>query len=275
MNLGLCFPLPPMGRASPRKLWNLLPREECIVSVSLDGIESHKEMRRRTSFDETVAKLMLLKSNGIRSAVMTTLTNHNLPELERIFEFTTEHDLFFGITPFSPIGRGRRHSDLSPGKEIAERASPLYFKNYLDRIEKMKRTGLCVQKFLSFSYKLAHAMRREFCGISLAYICSDGAVYPCSVCASNQKFPAGNLRERDFSDIWDNCFNDIRRITFDDFNGCKTCEIAHPKFACAGRCPVMSEVYTGKPDECGASPFLMEANRLNGKRISEFLQERD
>ena len=59
--LGFVLSIATNGTRISQEIVDLLPREECIVSVSLDGIEFHKEMRRRTSFDETVAKLMLLK----------------------------------------------------------------------------------------------------------------------------------------------------------------------------------------------------------------------
>ncbi|WP_342733879.1 radical SAM protein [Bradyrhizobium sp. B117] len=267
-DLGFVISIATNGTYLSQSVIDEIPREECVVSVSLDGTESHKKMRHLSTYEETIEKLKLLKKNGIRSAVMTTLTNSNLAELEEIFEFTSQQDLFFGVTPFSPVGRGKRFPHLTPDGNVAQSASPLYFRNYLDRIEKMQSIGLCVQKFLSFSYKLSHAIQREFCGISLAYITSDGELYPCSVCMSAKKYSAGTLREASFAELWDTSFKDIRAVSFNDFKGCANCDIGNAKHACAGRCPVMSEIYTGDPLLCGASDFLKQANRSNGARIA-------
>jgi Fe-coproporphyrin III synthase len=262
-DLGFVISIATNGTYLTQEIIDQIPREECIVSVSLDGTSFQKRLRLMSTYEDIRSRLELLVDNGVKAAVMTTVTQYNLAELEEIFEFTQEKGLVFGLAPFSPLGRGRRHADLLPDPSVAAQASRLYARNAADRQQKYPTLGLCVTRFLNFSYQLAHAMRREFCAVSLAYITSNGKVYPCSVCASAEKFPGGDLREHRFLEIWDGEFDGIRKIGFDSFKGCKTCDLSAPEAACAGRCPVMSEVYTGDPLLCGASPYLREANRQN------------
>ena len=265
-DLGFVISIATNGTYITQEMIDRLPREECVVSVSLDGTSFQKRLRLTSTYEDIRSRLELLADNDIKTAVMTTVTQYNLEELEEIFEFTQEKGLVFGLAPFSPLGRGRRHPDLLPDPSVATRASRLYARNAEDRQKWYPKLGLCVTSFLNFSYQLAHAMRREFCAASLAYITSNGKVYPCSVCASAEKFVGGDLREQPFQEIWDGEFGGIRTIGFDSFKGCKTCDLAAPEAACAGRCPVMSEVYTGDPLQCGASPYLREANRQNRAR---------
>lgn len=267
--LGFIISIATNGTYITQEIIDSLPREECIVSVSLDGISFQKELRGNTSFEEVRERLLLLKNNQFPTAIMTTLTDRNVGELEEIFEFAHNNNFFFGTAPFSPVGRGKYFSHYLPKEDVAERAAQLYIKDYLHEEEKMANTGLCVARFLYLSYKLSHAMKREFCGISLAYILSDGSVYPCSICASTGKYRAGNLRESTFEEIWENSFKDIRAITFDNFKGCNDCELASPRYFCTSRCPVMSEVYTGDPFQCGSTPYL----KLGLKRKTELLEQ--
>jgi|SRR5215216_1131523 len=260
--LGFVISIATNGTLITQDLIDKLPREECIVSVSLDGKKFQKEMRVLSTFEDIQERLMLLKSNGIKTALMATTTSRNIDEVEEILAFAKEHSFFFGGAPFSPIGRGRLFPEYIPTPEIAEQAARLYLLDYLHEEDMMKETGLCVARFLYESYKLSRAMKREFCGISLAYILADGSVYPCSVCASTTKFRAGSLRQQSFAEIWEHGFHQIREITFDDFKGCSTCELSDPKYFCTSRCPVMSEVYTGDPLQCGANDYLKKTLKI-------------
>jgi radical SAM protein with 4Fe4S-binding SPASM domain len=132
-----------------------------------------------------------------------------------------------------------------------------------------ENNGLCVIKFLDQCYFLARAIRKEFCGIAMAYVLSDGSVYPCSYCAAVHRFLAGNLRQETFADIWENSFQDIRGIGYDDFKGCATCELAGHDYFCTSRCPVMSEILTGDPFECGATPYVKASLKSRRRLLQE------
>lgn len=254
--LGFVISVATNGTQITQEAIDRLPREECIVSVSVDGIEFHQEFRVKSTFEDLRERLLLLKRNEIPTAIMATQTDQNLNELEEVFEFARSNGFFFGTTPFSAIGRGRFFPQYVPGEHLIEAAAQFYLRDKHHDLAMMSQTGLCVAKFLDECHRIAKTTRREFCGVAMAYILSDGDVYPCSICSSNGKFRAGNLREREFSDLWEKAFGGIRGYTYDDFTSCPTCEVSREPYYCTSRCPVMAELYTGDPFGCGATPYV-------------------
>jgi AdoMet-dependent heme synthase len=265
--LGFVISIVTNGTKLTQEVIESLPREECIVCVSLDGIDSHKEMRIKTTYEETRDKLLLLKENSYPAAVVATLTNNNVGELEQLLSFAIANGFYFASTPFVPVGRGRLFPQYVPTEDVVDQAAQLYVRDCAHEEEMFSRNGLCIIKFVDNCYALAHASRREFCGVAMAYLLSDGSVFPCSLCASTGTFSAGNLRDKDFAEIWENSFTEIRQITYDDFSGCRTCEFSKPEYICTSRCPVMSQVLTDDPLFCGATPFV----KASLKRRTELL----
>ena len=239
-----------------------LPREECYVSVSLDGIAYQKEIRKKSTFEDIWEKLLLLKKHEVSTGIMTVMTDQNIDELHEILDLAIEHGFYFGKTPFTPIGRGRHFRHLLPTPEKAVSAVALEKKDDAHERRMMSETGLTFTKFFQQCYKLSAAIRQEFCGISLVYVQSDGEVFPCTTCSSAQKYGAGNIRDRSFAEIWNHGFDAIRSIGFDDFKSCSSCDLSASPYFCTSRCPVTSEVYTGDPLACGSTPFLQESLRL-------------
>jgi radical SAM protein with 4Fe4S-binding SPASM domain len=267
--LGFVISIATNGTYITQEIIDQLPREECIVSVSLDGTAFHNELRVKSTYVDLQERLLLLTRNRIPTAIMATQTDRNVHELEQILAFAEANDLFFGTTPFSAIGRGRFFPEYEPREDIVETTAQLYMKDKHHDLQMMNTVGLCVAKFLDQCHNIARTTKREFCGVAMAYVLSDGTVYPCSICASNNKFVAGNLRERSFVDIWENSFQDIRGYTFDSFKDCPSCELSREPYYCTSRCPVMAELYTGDPLGCGATPFV----KASLKRRTELLKE--
>ena len=263
--LGLVLSIGSNGTYINQELIDALPREECFVSVSLDGVQFQQELRVGSTFDDIRARLLLLKQNAIPTGIMCVLTDRNADEVEEILDFAIEHDFYFGSTPFSPIGRGQHYPELLPGPHLAAQTARLYERDAAHEQRMMAKTGLCFTKVFQKCYVISKATRREFCGTALVYIQSDGDVYPCTTCSSARRFRAGNVRESTFSDIWEHGFRNLRAISWDDFAGCKTCDLAQEPYFCTARCPVLSEVYTGDPLQCGSTPYLMESLRIRTK----------
>jgi radical SAM protein with 4Fe4S-binding SPASM domain len=264
-SLGLVVSIGSNGVNVTQDLIDQLPKDDVFFSVSLDGIGFQKEMRIHSTFEQIREKLLLLRANDVATGVMCVITERNIDEVEQILDFAIEHDMYFGSTPFSPIGRGRFFPELKPTPRIAERAARLYKRDEAHEAQMMANTGLCFTKFFYQCYILSKAIRREFCGISLVYIQADGDVYPCTTCSSVGRHRAGNVREQSFTEIWENGFRELRNVTWDDFKGCQTCDLAKDPYFCTSRCPVMSEVYTGDPLQCGSTPYLQESLRLRQK----------
>jgi radical SAM protein with 4Fe4S-binding SPASM domain len=268
--LGFIISITTNGTCITPEIIDQLPLEECIVSVSVEGFRSHEEMRSGSTFDEIKESLCALKRKGIPIALMATQTGQNTAELEAVFEYALEHGYFFGTTPFTPVGRGRLYPQYLPGIDVADASAHLYMKEKKHEEAMMDTVGLCVLKFLDECYRIARSTRRSICGVSMAYILSDGSVYPCALCASVGKHQAGNVRSDAFRKIWDKSFQFVRRITFDDHVTCADCELSGDPYYCTSRCPVTAELYTGNALGCGATPY----GRKSLKRRTELLLEK-
>ena len=64
-DLGLVVSIGSNGTYVTQRIIDELPREECFVSISLDGIEFQRELRVHSTFDDIRDRILLLKSNGI------------------------------------------------------------------------------------------------------------------------------------------------------------------------------------------------------------------
>ncbi|GLY99624.1 radical SAM protein [Actinoplanes sp. NBRC 103695] len=255
-DLGFVISIATNGTYLTQEIVDQLPREECIVSISVDGTSQHQELRLKSTFADIQERLLLLKRNDIPAALMCTQTDRNAGELHEVLTFAEDNGFFFGSTPFSPIGRGRFFPQYQPDLSTVDDATALYLRDKAHDTAMSETVGLCVTKFLDECHRIAQATRREFCGVAMAYVLSDGSVYPCSICASTGKFPAGNLRARSFAEVWADSFDEIRDYTFDSGTDCPSCELSREPYYCTSRCPVMGEVHTGDPTGCGATPFV-------------------
>lgn len=93
--------------------------------LSIDGMrETHDKIRRRGSFDTTIEKIEILKRNGIRVAVMTTVSGTNILEIPNIIDLVVEKgvDVFaFGL--YCPTS-----------EEKSTHISPTEYRDFLERI---------------------------------------------------------------------------------------------------------------------------------------------
>lgn len=111
---------------------------------------------------------------------------------------------------------------------------------------------------VKFCQRLEEATNREKCARSVAYIASNGDVYPCSNCMANGMHVGGNLDETPFMEIWRNGFDEIRQITFDDHKVCGACPVKKKNIWCQFRCPPLAINNQGSPDGCGATEYVRE-----------------
>ena len=97
--------------------------------MSLDGMEkTHDRTRHPGSFQNTIGKLDLLKKNGIKTAIMTTVNKTNLEEIPSIVDLIIKSGVdIFDFHRFIPIGNGENV------KEDAQ-ISPLEFRRLLSEV---------------------------------------------------------------------------------------------------------------------------------------------
>ena len=250
-----------------------LPRtyEDLRVNVSLDGAGQYNPLRGEVSFKQITDKLLLLKDNGILTAVMAALSSRNIDGMRKIFEWCVEHEIVFRTGLVSPLGRGGEgeNSSFMLGPMDVEKASSLWLDETLFEMEMNKSIGACVAKIFDYTFELDYSTKRCKGGRSLAYVCANGDVYPCSIGASTSTFKAGNLREKKFSEIWQDSFHEIRGFTWGDFKDCARCELSTGRYFCTNRCPPLSLRYRGSPSACGALPV----HKMILKKRTELLHQ--
>ncbi len=93
--------------------------------LSIDGMrETHDSIRKPGSFDTTIDKIGVLKRNGIRVAVMTTVSGSNLSEIPDVVDLVVEK----GVDVFA-FGRYCPTSE-----EKSTHISPEEYRDFLGRI---------------------------------------------------------------------------------------------------------------------------------------------
>jgi AdoMet-dependent heme synthase len=246
-----------------------IPKRNIRITLSVDGIASHNLIRSgRSTFQLMEEKLDLMKKMGIPCSISTVISKANIHELKQLLIWCIERDIIFRTVTFNPLGRGLINLGTHAlAKEDAAASAELFMMQKKFEGEKDKETGACISKFFNYALNLMYMTRREHCSRSIAYLASNGDVYPCVTSAAMETFGAGNVRSRTFSDLWEHSFKDMRAITWDHFEVCRSCPYSSKEYFCANRCPCMSLVLNGELFGCGATDFEKEDLRLRTERL--------
>lgn len=83
--------------------------------LSIDGLrDTHDAIRKKGSFDTTMAKLRCLKNAGIRSVVMTTVSSTNMQEIPTIIDLVVGNEVdVFAFARYCPTSL-EKSSHISP-----------------------------------------------------------------------------------------------------------------------------------------------------------------
>ena len=92
----------------------------------------------------------------------------------------------------------------------------------------------------------------------MAYVASNGDIYPCSNTMSDQEYRAGNIQTVTFPEVWEHGFRDYRAIHYEDFAGCAKCPVQERGIWCQFRCPSLSRNVHGDPQVCGATDYIKQ-----------------
>lgn len=232
-----------------------LPREGVIISVSLDDLHIGG---RNPNSDFRVASRAILKSQelGFHTNIMTNTNRKNIDKLDALVGWARRHGVSVRSVPFSPLGRGKAVAqELENSVDDVHKAAKFWLQECEWEHQYHRKVGLCVGSIFNYGLSLAYMTRRCSSGRYLAYICADGTVYPCTMCAGEKILSPGNIREGGFARLWRSKW-EIRQYSWDNFaSACDGCVINSPAYYCASRCPAMSHARNAKLFGCGASPF--------------------
>lgn len=231
-----------------------IPREGVIISVSIDDL--HIGLRGHDSpTDLGMEAILRAQSHGFLTNIMTSTHRGNVHTLSNLVEWAQRHGVSVRSVPLSPIGRGKARRDLECSVEDVERAGLFWLSECEWEHQYHREAGLCVGVIFNYGLSLAYMTRRCSSGRFLCYVAADGTVFPCTMCASENIFAAGSVRERPFAEVWHDDW-EIRRYSWDNFAAtCDGCPVNDPRYYCASRCPAMSHARHGTYFGCGASEF--------------------
>jgi MoaA/NifB/PqqE/SkfB family radical SAM enzyme len=246
-----------------------VPRSNCRITLSVDGIQTHNLIRGgHSTFELMTEKLALVNEMGIPVSISTVISKANIHELEELLEWCIARDIIFRTVTFNPLGRGLANlSTHALAKEDAEASANLFMMQKKFEGVKDRSTGICVSKFFNYALTLMYMTRREHCSRSIAYVAANGDTYPCVTSAATEAFGGGNIRDQKFSELWATSFREMRAITWENFAVCNTCPFSSKEYFCANRCPCMSLILNNTLFGCGASDFEKEDLRLRTERL--------
>jgi len=213
------------------------------LAISLYGINAKSNdgfTRVEGSWERTMAGINNAKKAGIPFQINTCIHRENLSQFEAIIKLARESGAqAIQIFDFIPVGRGRRHPELTLTPQERRHLVSQIIQHQLDD-EQITYECIGIPQYCVVVEKTVTEEKRKgftttCCGAGLRYCCLfyEGTVYPCVVLPKR----AGNVRQQSFQQIWHNSevFNTLRNR--DKLEGkCGHCDY---RYICGGaRCEV-------------------------------------
>jgi len=241
--------------------------------VSFDTAVPERTIRGGMDFPTLRQCFLNMHKYGHVFRTAISVHTRNLDDVEDIFQWCIDnHFPRPQWLETHPIGRALLNSDLLLQPSQVDHVISIY-KKCMDRfhkpasknsatgdlavsIEQPASSSIQSVQTIKFCQQIERATGQEKCGRSVAYVRSDGEVFPCSNCMSNDMYGAGNIREKSFLEIWESGFNDFRSITFADHQVCKECPVSAADIWCQFRCPPLANNVSKDSKGCGATEYL-------------------
>jgi radical SAM protein with 4Fe4S-binding SPASM domain len=247
------------------------------ICVSLDGSSSkvHDKIRGSGTFNKVINTINLLKNKyNLPVSTLFTLNKYNVDDLINCIKLNEKLGLeYMAVMMVCPTGRAS-DGGILPTKEqwypMLYTLSKMIKNNEINLIFKIvppNEGKTWWQLFFPLEYydridlldywpyndiSLKPNEKRDIscqAGIKACSIIHNGDVYGCDLMIGIKEFLAGNVKETNFLDIWNNSsvFNRLRTMKFEELNGkCKEC----PNYWCGGGC--RSAAYNLTGDICGS-----------------------
>jgi heme d1 biosynthesis radical SAM protein NirJ len=236
------------------------------VGVSLDGIEAtHDKFRRKQgAFKESLHGIKLCGEAGIKVGVRFTLTQDNAHDLPALLQLTEDHGIDkFYLSHLNYAGRGNINRKHDAVMETTRNAMDLLFDTCWNDIQQGRHrefvTGnndadgvyllLWVRKYHPHLETHMRAKLAQWggnsSGVNVANIDNLGEVHPDTFW---WHYPLGNVRERKFSEIWQDTSDPLMaglKANPRTIKGrCGDCEYFD---VCGGNTRVRAQQLTGDP----------------------------
>lgn len=259
------------------------------VCVTIDGSNEkiHDLTRGKGSFKQTIRGVSNLLKHNIPLTVLFTLNNTNTKDFINTIRFVES----LGIDSLTamvmcPTGRAAdgsfslkketwypvflKISEMLKNEEIKLRLriippneSDVLWSHYFP-LEHYNSLDLLEQWEFNLSNYSKKAKREISCqaGIKACSISSQGDVFGCNLMTALPALNAGNIRDKNFEEIWNNSsiFKSFRSMNFEDLDGpCSKC----PHEWCGGGCRSAAMNLTGKLTGSDMSCFYAETMEVS------------
>ncbi len=200
--------------------------------LSLDGSRAtHDWFRKPGSYDETLARIPMLKRHGIRSVVMTTVSDANATELPEIIDAVVEAGAdVFAFSRYVPTA-GENMEGLSAleYRDVLDGAYKKFkayedagCKTYFNRKDHLWRLYEWEEGLWSIPQGAEDGIVYEGCNCGSGHltILPNGDVYACRRVEGSK---VGSVYDERLADIWLGSMEDYRQV--DEFSKCARCEL--------------------------------------------------
>jgi heme b synthase len=249
------------------------------ISVSLDGAtaESHDAFRQMPgAFEGALRGIAHARQAGLDFQINTTITQHNLDQIPAIQELAVElgavaHHIFLLV----PTGRGKDLAEQAIDAAQYEKTLH-WFYNRRDQVD-LQLKATCAPHYYRIlrqrareegrkvdfqSFGLDAVTRGCLGGSGFCFVSHVGQVQPCGYL----ELDCGNVRERPFSEIWENSevFRNLRDLS--KYKGkCGRCEYLRVCGGCRARAYESTGDYLAEEPLCLYEP---RSRKVSGKEAS-------
>jgi heme d1 biosynthesis radical SAM protein NirJ len=199
------------------------------VGISIDGVrQTHDRFRRKQgAYDASINGIRLCRDRGIKVGLRFTLTMDNATELPGMLDLMEQEDVDkFYLSHLNYAGRGNRNRDSDVHLDITRDAMDLLFETALSSAERNDGKEFVTGNNDADGVYLLHWVQRyhpdkaehmavkleqwggNSSGVNIANIDNLGNVHPDTFW---WHYSLGNVRERRFSDIWQDTSDPIMR----------------------------------------------------------------
>ena len=231
-----------------------------FVVVSYDGPIGCKSLRG-ISAEAVMEGVEILAGAGRHFALEGVLFHDNVNEMASIIRYCHDLGLDFQLIDILPIGRAKQYPELLLQESDLDAAieAESEWRRFLTQREGVyPASKVANPDIYNGIAELVETTGRPEPGVFVAYISSDGYLYPDNYYAAEGWFRGPDLRSVDFAKAWQSSFARLRDLNIRDFRDCPGCPAKAGGQFCDLQSIALSSRLYGAERVCGAYPILRE-----------------